>query len=74
MFDALEEIDKNSGNASAKSQFVMYAQSLCDYFNSVSGQLSELQKDVNTEIKDTISQINSIAERIATLNKQINVI
>lgn len=74
MFDALEELHKNSGNASAKSQFVMYAQSLCDYFNSVSGQLSELQKDVNTEIKDTISQINSIAERIATLNKQINVI
>lgn len=74
MFDALEELHKNSGNASAKSQFVMYAQSLCDFFNSVSGQLSELQKDVNTEIKDTISQINSIAERIATLNKQINVI
>lgn len=74
MFDALEELHKDSGNASAKSQFVMYAQSLCDYFNSVSGQLSELQKDVNTEIKDTISQINSIAERIATLNKQINVI
>ena len=74
MFDALEELHKNSGDASAKSQFVMYAQSLCDYFNSVSGQLSELQKDVNTEIKDTISQINSIAERIATLNKQINVI
>ncbi|MCR5722526.1 MAG: flagellar hook-associated protein FlgK [Lachnospiraceae bacterium] len=74
MFDALEELHKNSGDAASKSQFVMYAQSLCDYFNSVSGQLSELQKDVNTEIKDTISQINSIAERIATLNKQINVI
>ena len=74
MFDALEELQKNSGSASTKSQFVMYAQSLCDYFNSVSGQLSELQKDVNQEIKDTISEINSIAERIATLNKQINVI
>ncbi len=74
MFDALEELQKNAGNASAKSQFVMYSQSLCDYFNGVSGQLSELQKDINQEIKDTVSQINSIAERIATLNKQINVI
>ena len=74
MFNALEELQKNAGSASAKSQFVMYAQSLCDYFNGVSGQLSELQKDINTEIKDSISQINSIAERIATLNKQINVI
>ncbi|MBO4679780.1 MAG: flagellar hook-associated protein FlgK [Lachnospiraceae bacterium] len=74
MFDALEELQKNAGDAASKSQFVMYAQSLCDYFNGVAGQLSELQKDINTEIKDTISEVNSIAERIATLNKQINVI
>ena len=74
MFNALEELQKNAGSASAKSQFVMYAQSLCDYFNGVSGQLSELQKDINQEIKDTVAEINSIAERIATLNKQINVI
>lgn len=74
MFNALEELAKNSGNRPTKAQFVMYSQSLCDYFNSVSTQLSELQKDVNTEIKDAVSEINSIAERIATLNKQINVI
>ncbi len=74
MFNALEELSKNAGAVSTKSQFVMYAQSLCDYFNSVSNQLTELQKDVNTEIKDCVSTINSIAEQIATLNKQINVI
>ncbi|MBO4825580.1 MAG: flagellar hook-associated protein FlgK [Lachnospiraceae bacterium] len=74
MFDALEELQKNAGDVSTKSQFVMYSQSLCDYFNGVAGQLSELQKDINQEIKDTVSEINSIAERIATLNKQINVI
>ena len=74
MFNAREELQKNAGSASAKSQFVMYSQSLCDYFNGVAGQLSELQKDINTEIKDTVSEINAIAERIATLNKQINVI
>lgn len=74
MFNALEELQKNAGSDSAKAQFVMYAQSLCDYFSSVAGQLSELQKDINTEIKDTVTDINSIAEQIATLNKQINVI
>lgn len=74
MFNALEELDKNPGDASTKSQFVMYSQSLCDYFNSISGQLLELQKDVNTEIKDIVTDINSLAEQIATLNKQINVI
>ncbi|MBP5153047.1 MAG: flagellar hook-associated protein FlgK [Lachnospiraceae bacterium] len=74
MFNALEELHKNSGDAAVKSQFVMYSQSLCDFFNNVSTQLSELQKDVNMEIKDSVSQINSIAEQVATLNKQINVI
>lgn len=74
MFDALEELQKNAGDTSTKAQFVEYAQSLCDYFNNVSTQLSELQKDVNMEIKDTTSRINSIAEQIASLNKQINVI
>lgn len=74
MFNALEELAKTPGDSSVKSQFVMYAQSLCDYFNNVSVELSELQKDVNMEIRDTVADINSIAERIATLNKQINVI
>ena len=74
MYDALEELSKNAGDAATKAQFVMYSQSLCDYFNSTANQLSELQKDVNMEIKDTVSSINSIAEQIATLNKQINVV
>lgn len=74
MYNALEELQKDAGSSSAKAQFVNYSQSLCDYFNTLSNQLSELQKDANMEIKDTISEINSIAEQIATLNKQINVI
>ena len=74
MYSALEELQKDAGSTTAKSQFVMYTQSLCDYFNNISTELSELQKDVNTEIKDTVSTINSIASDIATLNKQINVI
>lgn len=38
------------------------------------GNLQELQKDVNLEIQQNVDQINSIAEKIATLSKQINVI
>lgn len=74
MFNALEELQKNAGDSSTKAQFVEYAQSLCDYFNTLSTQLKELQKDINMEMKDTVSRINSIAEQIASLNKQINVI
>lgn len=74
MYNALEELAKNAGDTSTKSQFVNYAQSLCDYFNSGATSLSELQKDVNMEINDVVARINSIAEQVASLNKQINVI
>lgn len=74
MFNAYEELAKNAGASATKTQAVMYTQSLCDYFNTISTQLKELQKDINIEVKDVVSSINSIAEEIATINKQINVI
>ena len=43
-------------------------------FNSVAIGLGEIQDSVNEEIKSTVANINSIAEKISILNKQINVI
>ena len=57
MFNALEELSKNAGDAATKAQFAMYTQSFVDYFNSTSNELKELQKDVNTEIKDIVSDL-----------------
>ena len=74
MVNGLQEVLKNAGSASTKSQFIGFAQSLAEYFNNLSGNLKELQKDVNQEIKIKVDEINSIAAEIATLDKQINVI
>lgn len=74
MMNALAEVAKNSGNNSTKAQFIGSASSLCDYFNTTATNLEQVQKDVNQEIKLKIDEINTIAEEIATLNKQINVI
>jgi len=70
----LEELLKNPSDASLKSQFVGYAGQLTDYFNGIYGNLQEMQKDVNSEIKLQTDQINSYASSIASLNKQINTI
>lgn len=70
----LEELLKNPSDASLKSQYVGYAGQLTDYFNGVYGNLQEMQKDINSEIKLQVDQINSIASSIASLNKQINTI
>ncbi|MBP5701332.1 MAG: flagellar hook-associated protein FlgK [Lachnospiraceae bacterium] len=74
MTTALQEIMKDPGSSSAKSQFVGYAGQLTDYFNQIVGNLQNVQKDVNSEIKIKIDDINSISTEIATLNEQITTI
>ncbi len=72
--NALEEITKDASSTSTKANFLSTLQSLTDYFNNMYGDLQELQADLNDEVKVRTDQINSIAQQIATLNKQINVI
>ena len=64
----------NASVDTAKSEMISTAKSLTDYFNNMYGNLQKLQEDINLEIKQNVDQINSISEKIATLNKQINVI
>lgn len=74
MMTALGEVAKQSGSDTTKAQFIGFASNLTQYFNSMSANMSQVQKDVNQEIKLKIDEINSLASEIATLNKQINVI
>ena len=71
---ALQTVSTNRSSTDAKAQFIATAQKMAEYFNNTAGNLKELQKDVNSEIKIRVDRINSIATEIATLNKQINVI
>lgn len=74
MTTALQEMMKDPNSTTAKSQFIGYAGSLTEYFNSMAGNLEALQKDVNQELKLKVDEINSLAGEIASLNKQINTI
>lgn len=71
---ALSSATTNPSDPTTKKQFISSMNALTDYFNNMYGNLQELQKDVNLEIKQNVDQINSIAEKLATLNKQINVV
>lgn len=74
MSSALQSLAGESSTNTSKTNFVSSLKALTDYFNTMYGNLQEMQKDLNQEIKQTTDQINSIAERLAVLNKQINVI
>lgn len=70
----LQSVVTNASSDSSKAQFIASAKSLTDFFNNMYGNLQKLQLDINLEIKQNVDQINSLAQKIATLNKQINVI
>lgn len=74
MFNSLDTLKNNSGDQNVRQQFVGSAQNFASYFNSVATGLSQLQDTTNEEIKSTVQNVNSIAQKIATLNQQINVI
>lgn len=74
MFNDLDTLKNNAGDTSARQQFVGSAQNLATFFNSTAQGLGDIQNNANEEIKSTVQNINSIAEKIASLNKQINVI
>jgi len=72
MFNALNALQANSGDTSARMEFISDAKKLTNYFNDMSAKLEELQTSVNDEIKTTVDSVNATAKKIAEINRQIN--
>ncbi len=74
MFNALDTLKTNASDTSVRQQFIASVSDLASYLNSTAEGLAEIQESANEEVKATVANINSIAEKIAVLNKEINVI
>lgn len=74
MFNALDTLQHTASDVNVRQQFIGSAQNLATYFNGVAEGLGDIQATVNEEIKSTVLNINAIAQKIAVLNKEINVI
>lgn len=74
MFGALDEVHKTPEDRDARQAFISKSQNLANFFHSMYIGLQQIQEDCNQEISTQVDQINGIAEKIALLNKQINVI
>lgn len=72
MFNNLDTlIAEGPGDESVRNQFINSAQNLCAFFNSLSASMTDLQADVNEEVKSTTENINSISKKISLLNAEI---
>lgn len=74
MYDGLQELSKNPADLTVRTQVTNYAQSMCEYFNSLSTNLEKVQKECNYEVKNQVDRINSISQQIACLTQQINTV
>lgn len=72
MFNQLNELTSNAGDENVRKNFISQAQIFTSYFHDVSNGLVKLQKDCNDQIKTLVESINSNAQKIAALTKQIN--
>lgn len=72
MFNNLDTVQTHTGDENVRKQFISSAQSLATYFNGMASNLSDLQTGVNQEVKNSVDTINSIAQKIALINRQIN--
>lgn len=72
MFNSLQELSNNPSSLTVRNQVINYGKSLTEYFNSLSANLKKIQEECNFEIRNMVEKINSIAQQIAALTKQIN--
>jgi flagellar hook-associated protein FlgK len=69
---SLQELQKNPSSLTVRTQVINYAKSLTQFFNTLSDNMQEIQGECNFEIRNQVDQINSKAQQIASLTKQIN--
>lgn len=74
LFKSIAQLQSNPNGEVERTQFLNYMSSICGYFNTLSTNLSNIQSDLNTEVKSSVDNINTIAAQLASLNKQINII
>lgn len=74
MFNALDTLKTGTGDRDKRQQFISKAQNLVNFFSAASNGFSKVQDNCNQEIQSQVANINSIAEKIASLNKQINLL
>ena len=70
-FSSLEDLASSPSDPAARQGVVGTANTLSSQFRSFDGYLQDMQSNINSQIKDEVTQINNTAEQIASLNKEI---
>ncbi len=70
----LTALPNDAGEQARRKQITTYGITFTSFIQETASYLQDLQSEANTEIKSCVEQINAIAEKIASVTKQINMI
>lgn len=71
-FAGVNDLSANPGSAASRQTFISDANALTARFQSLAGQLNDINTGVNSQITSSVAVINSYAQQIAVLNGQIS--
>lgn len=74
IFTSMTGLATSVGDMTKRTEVTEYSQTFADYMNFLHEGLRTLQNECNFEIKNTVDKINSLAEEITNLTKQINTV
>lgn len=72
LFTSLQGLSTDSASLTKRTEVVNYAKSLTEYFNNTANSLNKIQEENNFEVKNQVDSINSLAQQISAVTKQIN--
>ncbi len=72
LYTSITDLTSNPTDETKRTQVVEDADSFASQITATADYLSQLQGETNSQIANSVKQINSLAERISSLTKQIN--
>lgn len=72
-YDSISDVIEDPTSTSAREVMKERGVLIADYFNQTYENLTTLQSDIDTVITQKVNEINSLAQQIADLNKEISI-
>jgi flagellar hook-associated protein 1 FlgK len=71
LFSHVQAVANNPADPAARQQLISSTQALANQFRSMDQYLTGLNANVNDQVSGSVDQINTLAQQIAGLNKQV---
>lgn len=72
--NALDSLSATPSEGPIRNKAIQAGQALADYYNDIAENLKDYQDEANMQIQITVDRINGLAQNIASINNQINVL